>query len=161
MEIISRSEAKALGQQKYFTGKPCKHGHVSERYVDGGCVLCSPARSAKYYAGNQTLFSDNRKKRRRGDPELYRNWNLKHKYGLTPEDFSRMVALQNDRCAICGTDKPGRWGRWVVDHCHNTGEVRGLLCDQCNILLGNAKDNPAILRVAADYLERSMLKEAA
>ena len=58
-------------------------------------------------------------------------------YGLTPEDYDRMLAAQGGRCAICGTDNPGGQGnRLHVDHDHETGRVRGLLCQGCNARLG-------------------------
>lgn len=53
MELISRQEARAIGQTWYFTGVPCKHGHVAKRQVSGGCMECSRARSEKYYADNR------------------------------------------------------------------------------------------------------------
>lgn len=73
-------------------------------------------------------------------------------YGITRDDYDRMLAEQDGRCAIC-QNKP-RKRRLAVDHDHATGEVRGLLCTRCNQkLLGSANENPAILRRAADYLD--------
>jgi hypothetical protein len=75
-------------------------------------------------------------------------------YGLTTADFVRLFAGQGGLCAICG--KPNeRRRRLVVDHCHTSGRVRGLLCDACNNMLGMAGEDPAILRAAADYLAGS------
>jgi hypothetical protein len=59
-----------------------------------------------------------------------------------------MVAAQNDRCLIC--ERPGKL---VVDHCHATGRVRGLLCNLCNTAIGQLRDSPALLRKAAEYVE--------
>jgi hypothetical protein len=77
-------------------------------------------------------------------------------YGLTVSAYHDLVAAQSGRCAICEATSSGRRGsqRLLVDHCHATGVVRGLLCFFCNTLLGNAKDSPDRLRVAAAYLER-------
>ena len=73
------------------------------------------------------------------------------RYGLTVEGYDLLSEQQEGRCAICGTDTPN--GRnWHVDHDHKTNKVRGLLCHNCNILLGNAHDDPAILQAAIDYL---------
>ena len=54
-------------------------------------------------------------------------------YGITIEDYDRMYEEQGGRCAICRTDQPGGAGeRFSVDHDHETGKVRGLLCNNCN-----------------------------
>ena len=84
-----------------------------------------------------------------------RDWQLRKRYGITQEDFERMALSQNHLCAICGeipsgTDKRG--DLLHVDHCHDTGVVRGLLCNRCNIGISNLKHDPAILRNAAEYL---------
>lgn len=75
-------------------------------------------------------------------------------YGVTADEFRALLDAQSGRCAICETDDPGGKGNWHVDHCHATGAIRGLLCHHCNLLLGNARDEPTRLRAAADYLER-------
>jgi len=75
-------------------------------------------------------------------------------YGLTPEQYDALLAEQDGKCAICRTDDwPGKGPH--VDHEHETGKVRGLLCGKCNVALGNMDDDPARLRAAADYLERT------
>ena len=79
-----------------------------------------------------------------------RKSDLKRNYGLTIEQWDALVALQEGRCAIC-KGKPQ--GRLVVDHDHNTGVRRGLLCHLCNAMLGMARDRPETLRAGATYLE--------
>ena len=78
------------------------------------------------------------------------------KFGITLEDYQRMFESQNGCCAICGTDKPTghgkKNGRLSVDHDHETGFVRGLLCTNCNIALGGFFDNIDYLKKAIDYL---------
>jgi hypothetical protein len=78
----------------------------------------------------------------------------KTKYGLTPEQVETM---RGDGCGICQVvdDPTDRWGTLHVDHDHATGRVRGVLCNGCNNGLGRFKDDPALLRAAADYLERA------
>jgi hypothetical protein len=79
---------------------------------------------------------------------------LNYRYGITGDDYMEMVRQQGDRCAICGTTDPGGGnGRWCVDHCHDSLKVRGLLCTSCNTGLGYYRDDPELLRAAADYLE--------
>ncbi len=73
--------------------------------------------------------------------------------GFTYEDRNAMLAAQKFECVICGQDiTKGH----VTDHCHTGGHVRGMLCHPCNTALGLMKDNPVILRTAADYLERHL-----
>jgi hypothetical protein len=80
---------------------------------------------------------------------------LKHyyhrEYGLTVE---QVAELRANGCQICGDDgRHGRHGQLHIDHDHKTGRVRGALCDDCNFGLGKFKDDPALLRAAAVYLE--------
>lgn len=84
-----------------------------------------------------------------------RRWFVKKRYGLSPEDVKRMEEEQSGCCAICGCPaSESTWSRLVVDHCHKTGRVRGLVCDACNKGMGILGDDPERLRAAADYLER-------
>jgi len=87
-------------------------------------------------------------------PETKRKHMLSCKYKLTPEGFSELLVKQNNRCAICGTTE---WGRPSpsVDHCHNTGRVRGLLCNTCNRALGLFKDSEELLLLAANYIKEN------
>jgi hypothetical protein len=82
------------------------------------------------------------------------------KYGITVAEYDAIALSQGGVCVGChGTGEDGlrkatRSGRsLVVDHDHDTGAVRGLLCSQCNLAIGNAKDDPVILRRLAAYLE--------
>lgn len=58
------------------------------------------------------------------------------------------------KCEICGGNPDGRWRKLVIDHCHTTGNYRGMLCNNCNHGLGKFKDQPELLRQAATYLEK-------
>lgn len=77
----------------------------------------------------------------------------KTKYGLTEEKYKELFIEQDNKCSICGT--PFEDTKAFVDHDHKTGKVRGLLCTQCNTLLGMAKDNTEILDAAIQYLKNS------
>ena len=84
------------------------------------------------------------------------------KHGLTLDQFARMWEEQDGRCAICLRPAEECRVRWQdtssplhVDHCHNTGKIRGLLCVECNQGLGRFRDSPAALRCAATYLEEN------
>jgi hypothetical protein len=74
------------------------------------------------------------------------------RYGLEPGQFERLLAEQDGKCAICREECPRQF-ELSVDHCHVTGTVRGLLCQNCNAALGMFKDDPALLARAIDYLK--------
>ncbi len=84
----------------------------------------------------------------------HRKW----KYGIPDEEYQRRLEMQHGLCAICGRIESqrirGRPADLVVDHDHKTGQIRQLLCQACNRLLGAVQDDPQRLRVAADYLEK-------
>lgn len=85
-------------------------------------------------------------------------YNRQKTYGITPEQFEAMLAAQGGKCAICRTGTwKGKHNKPHLDHDHVTGAVRGILCGGCNNGLGNFGDDPARLRAAADYLERTCL----
>jgi hypothetical protein len=73
-------------------------------------------------------------------------------YGLTPEEYGALLEAQDNRCAICRTDTPNGKGSWHVDHNHATGQIRGLLCNDCNLGLGKFADDSDRLRAAIAYL---------
>ncbi|MFC4121101.1 endonuclease VII domain-containing protein [Nonomuraea zeae] len=81
-----------------------------------------------------------------------RNYHLKRRYGITEDDFERMLARQGGLCAICQS-APGTF----VDHCHRSGQVRGVLCFNCNNGLGHFGDNLVLLELAALYLGGDVL----
>ena len=76
-----------------------------------------------------------------------------HRYGITRVDYDRMFAEQKGECAICGIHQSQLNRKLSVDHDHETGEVRGLLCPYCNHLLGNACDEVDTLKGAINYLK--------
>lgn len=77
----------------------------------------------------------------------------KHAYGLTSEEFSRLLLQQNNRCAVCREPLDENKARAIlVDHCHFDGQVRGLLCVRCNSGLGHFRDDPDIMKAAIEYL---------
>lgn len=75
---------------------------------------------------------------------------LSHKFGITKEIYDKMFADQGGVCKICG-GPPGKRSL-AVDHCHKTGKVRGLLCSNCNVGIGNLQDDLNLLEKAAQYI---------
>lgn len=84
------------------------------------------------------------------------------RYGLTIADYDHMLAQQGGGCAICGRTDPGRHlqTHFSVDHCHDSGVVRGLLCHPCNIGIGYLQDNPHVMRAAAAYVAAESIRKA-
>lgn len=160
----SRREAKAQGAPRYFTGKPCKNGHVAERYVFGGCVPCHQAFSWARRQDPEVLDQQRsaqrwRMRRKRADPVEAAKIKLitaasqkKHWRKGRAKFLSRLAGEPKpERCQIC--DKRGRV---CFDHCHATGKFRGWICNQCNTILGWVNDDPIRLRKLAAYLEKSL-----
>lgn len=87
--------------------------------------------------------------------EKDRKNNLKKCYGMTIEQFEKILDGQNRRCAICGTKTPKGKGNFHVDHDHRTKRFRGLLCNSCNQMIGRAYENPMILFSAIRYLRET------
>lgn len=115
------------------------------------CALCGRtairlrSKNSGGRAECMTARRESRKRERGHDPEKWRM----QKYGVSPELYSAMRVAQDGLCAICYAS-----GNLVVDHCHESGAVRALLCPRCNVALGWMDDTPERLRAAADYLER-------
>ena len=90
-----------------------------------------------------------------------RSREVERRYGITLDEFDAMLERQGHKCAICEqpesvqTTKSGVRRSLSIDHCHETGKVRGLLCMKCNSLIGHGDDNVETLRRAIEYLDNS------
>lgn len=126
-----------------------------DRSLNGLKVRC-PACQRKH---NQALAKA-RNAAKTATPGFWTADTLRRKYGWTPEQFDAQLALQGGGCAICGDLKPGGHGRWHVDHDHETGQVRGILCSNCNLGVGNVKDDVDLLRRMAKYLRDHQARRA-
>lgn len=117
------------------------------------------AQSAKWREMNLEQFQEYQRTYHRHPSKRRRQWEreLQKTYGITIDDYNRMLDEQEHSCAICGVeawDAGGKGNRLHVDHDHTSGRVRALLCNKCNVGLGSFRDDPAALRAAADYLEK-------
>ena len=99
--------------------------------------------------------------------EISKDWykenpskNYLQKYGITIEDKAEMAKAQGDRCAIC-KEPLADAVTICVDHCHESDQIRGILCHHCNIGLGHFRDSPKLLQRAAHYLDYHAKKIAA
>jgi hypothetical protein len=93
------------------------------------------------------------RRREYGKPEYQRRikaYRFRKQYGITLEDYERMLDEQGGVCAICGLASPDK--PLCVDHNHQSGAVRGLLCNPCNTILGRWRDSPEVAERAKQYL---------
>lgn len=88
------------------------------------------------------------------NPKFDRDENLRKLYKMSGQEFDALLVLQENKCLICKEPgKPGPRNGLYVDHNHDTGKIRALLCKNCNAGLGQFKDRADLLRAAADYLD--------
>lgn len=119
----------------------------------------------EYYRQNRERLLEQQRERGKRNyaakPEAYsrrsRKSRLKTQYNLTEDEYQKMLSEQDFRCAICGSRSGRRKSSHplLVDHDHETGEVRGLLCQPCNSALGMFEDDTDRMLKAIDYLRRS------
>ncbi len=133
--------------------KPLSDFHNDRRKPDGKISRCKPCKAAY----DQKYFSQQHIQARRKTPEArskQRDWGLQKRYGLDHAQYQRMLARQGGHCACCSaTPEQESSGVLMVDHCHTTGQVRGLLCNKCNLTLGNVNDDFNRLRELANYVQ--------
>ena len=126
---------KDCGQEK-----PLADFYKSREYFQPRCKPCHNKKSIEWAKANPTKVAAHSRKTK-----------LKDKYGLSPSEYDAMLTSQGGGCAICGgqskRDRP-----LDIDHCHETGKVRGLLCDMCNKAIGMFYDSPKLLFNALAYL---------
>lgn len=120
----------------------------------GICKLCSIARAKESQERNakhrKAYLADYRAK---NHARIYER-RLSYAFGITLDEYNSMLEAQGGTCAICkGPPRGKSWRRLVVDHCHVTGQLRGLLCDTCNRTLGLLHDNLQVAQAAASYLQ--------
>jgi hypothetical protein len=128
------------------------------------CKVVRPAEQFGFRAGKRWLRAicrpceaERSRRRYHADPEraaaTFRRWMLKARHDLTEAEYFDLLDRQGGACAICGATEADRNRPLLhVDHDHETGNVRGLLCTPCNAGIGHFRDDPALLRRAIRYL---------
>jgi hypothetical protein len=117
-------------------------------------------KKAADYQKNKEKVKARRAKYKKENPEkvkkFQREYWYKKKYGITYAQRMQMEANQEGKCAICNEAPPGGHPTkgLCVDHCHTTKKLRELLCRDCNLLIGDAKEDPEIFKRAIAYLEK-------
>ena len=111
----------------------------------------------QYYKDNRDRIRAKTKKWQTDNKEKVSKSNfeykLKNRYNITPKQLEVMYEEQDNSCKICNIHKDDTKIGLVVDHCHKTLEVRGLLCHSCNVSLGHLKDDTELLYKAIQYLK--------
>lgn len=126
--------------------KPLEEFYKNSRSRDGKqreCKTCNNVKTAQWRAKNPER-----------NKQMQRDYKRSQKYGLTPDQYREMWQRAEGRCEICRRPLEQRKGGVAVDHCHASGQVRGLLCSTCNQGLGFFADSPDLLTKAAMYIQR-------
>lgn len=138
--------------------------------ICNGCLLCKPITD---FQNSKTCADGVRQKCRACVNIKRRSWgkanshkkrltHIKSLYGIDKDTYESLLITQNYRCAFCKQEETqifkGKIKRLSIDHCHNSSQVRWLLCASCNSMIGYAKDNPELLRTAANKLEEFQQK---
>jgi hypothetical protein len=162
---------RGCGADKPLLDFPVARHHRDGR--DKHCKDCKNTRNRAYRAAHKAEMNARRAKHYRADLKCQqmrkdyeraayprvREKKLDQKrmrsYGISRQDFDVLLEKQGRKCAICRCAEPAARGlNWHVDHDHATGQVRGLLCRLCNLLLGHCKDSPDVLLRAVAYLRK-------
>ena len=134
--------------------RECTNKAARERYNKDKEYYCGKRRESKREYDQRRyaeLIASGQKPKK--DPIKAKNSYLLRNYGITYEQYLQLLESQDHKCAICGTEQSDRKdGGLVVDHCHASGKVRGMLCQKCNLMLGNANDLISTLEQAVIYL---------
>lgn len=109
----------------------------------------------KYRVNNRQKINENARLKRKNNPWESKKYHYRKLYGITPKEYESLLTAQGGVCAICGGIDPKR--SLGVDHNHDTGKIRGLLCMSCNIGIGNLDDNVELLTKAIVYLSGGVL----
>jgi hypothetical protein len=134
----------------------CPKGHPKTKR--GNCSACNKAAWEERKAKLLSTVTELHGEKVTAYFTRARSNRLRSEYGITEDDVVRLLDAQGWGCAICRDPLSvhGKQTEWPnIDHCHETGMVRGVLCMRCNTTLGYMRDRPSLLRRAADYLENS------
>lgn len=130
---------------------------------DGRSVWCKPChcdKSKAWREANPEKAKKSARDWRSRNPNHRRRDLLRKSYGIEPEDYDRLLAEQDGRCAICGTTEPDAGKAFLcVDHVAGTLVIRGLLCSRCNSAIGFLDHDTALLQAAIEYLSRAPAME--
>lgn len=145
-------ERNAEYMRAYYLAHPERFKRTPEQQAK-----VNAARRERY--ANDAEYRERCKAEARGrDKEAIRDGRLRSQFGISAAEYDAMLDAQGGGCAICGNTASGdgRGHRLHVDHCHESGQVRGILCAACNLGLGKFADDSERLRAAVAYLARAV-----
>jgi len=151
MALNAAQKWKAVGEKycaRCYTTKPLSGFTVRKTGSRKGHPM-SYCKSCRVHRQKQNYNNDTYQR-------VVRPYQLKSKYGISVDEYDRMLEKQGFACAVCGTNDGGSAKgskTFAVNHCHKTGAVRGLLCNNCNRCLGLLKDDVNVLESAINYLK--------
>ena len=167
-EYYTKTRKRPNGTVRVYVENPCKSCLLDSKRKVRICLACGDEWQHFGSSGTRSRFCTNCAGKWRacsqcaavlGEGEFYesnplckpcsREYNRSYLYGLAPGAYDSMYAAQGGACAICGDSS----SKLVVDHDHDTGDIRGLLCGLCNSGLGYFKDNVSSLMGAIKYLD--------
>jgi hypothetical protein len=144
----ARRQCKECLEEKHPSKFGKYVGSNGKYYKSWRCKQCQLAKNKRWQKANPDRVSFS-----------HRSMHLRREYGITRREYDELLKAQNGVCAICKKPETrkshGKNDPLSVDHNHDTGVVRGLLCGNCNRMIGLAFDDPETLRLAAEYLEAS------
>ena len=131
--------------------QPLDHFSKNNKTKDRLCYRCKSC-VKDHNASSANKVKAKNKRWKAANPSNRKNYELKKNYGINLDQYNSMLLQQNNCCAICQKNQSELKQALNVDHCHTTGKVRGLLCENCNRGLGIFKDNTDLLISAVQYL---------
>lgn len=136
---ICRSCQKAVNKRTYDNHRESRQARARDYYANRADKNRLREYSKQYHAKYAAKVRDKE---------------LQTVYGISLEEYNKLLFLQGGGCAICGMPPGARHGgrRLGVDHCHATGKIRGILCSSCNLGIGKFHDDPSLLAKAFSYL---------
>lgn len=128
-----RKKCSSCGKEKTL-----QRFYKDKRAKDGRMSMCKVCRGKKYDRG------DSRRDR-----------NLKYRYGISIEEYDELLQQQKGACAICDKKYEKGSKQFHIDHCHDNGHIRGILCHDCNTALGKLGDSIDAIKKVLKYLKGS------
>ena len=127
-------------------------GSICKMCVNERCKLWNKRNRDRVLARARELYKQN-------DGMGSKNSQLKRMYGITLDQYNKMLVDQSNKCAICGKEQLKYRRRLSVDHCHETNKVRGLLCHPCNAAFGLLQENMDIILNMANYAKKHLTQD--